>query len=143
MTPRDVHVDHDEIAQKARQMSDVMSELMALRNGLEGIVTSMVAEASVATSSGEPAPIFGPLINSATEAVKRLQKSLDAVEHRVSADFDILTRMSDEVKALSEDSARSIDGADTDYSRGSGGAGTSPTFVPVSGSSTDDAKSGS
>lgn len=106
---RPVHVDHDEIAQKRREMEDILSELMTLRNSLDSITTSMVSEASANTSDGAPAPIFGPLLNASTEAVERVKKSLDAVHYRVSADLDILSRMSEEVRAHGEDAARGID----------------------------------
>lgn len=124
MAPRDVNVDHDEIATKTRQMEGVLTDLRGLRTGLEGIVENMTKEASVATSGG-PAPIFGPLLNASSEAVKRLQKSLDAVEYRVQADLDILNAMSNEVKQVSEDAARSIESTDSAFDRGSGGSGGS------------------
>lgn len=105
---RDIYVDHDEIAQKVVQMHILLEDVTELRASLGAIPESMAREASSSTADGRPAPIFGPLLNAASAATDRLQKSLDAVAYRVSLDLAILTRMSEEVRQHGEDAARDI-----------------------------------
>lgn len=137
MTPtRDrINVDHEEIKQKTSQMTAVLDDLMNLRNGLEKIIDDMVREASFATTSGGPSPVFHPLINASSSAVTRLQKSLDAVHYRIQKDLEILNTMSDHVEKQSEDAAVGIDSSDQDFARGSGGtSGSTSTSGGTGGS---------
>lgn len=100
---------------KARQMEGVLEDLMTLRNNLERIPQDMIREASFATTSGEPSPVFHPLINASTAAITRLQESLDAVHYRVHKDLMILLEMSKQVEGLDLDVAAGIDAADAQF----------------------------
>lgn len=113
MPERDIHVDHDEIAQKTKAMQALSDDIDALVADSGKVTESMIAEASQATRTGAPAPVFEPVIESATVAMKNVTNSLTAVRDRINSDIEILTSASGEAKSIDEESAAGIDGTPT------------------------------
>lgn len=114
MTERDIHVDHDEIAQKAKEMQSLSEDIDKLIADSGQVTESMIAEASQATRTGAPAPVFTPVIESATVAMKNVTDSLTAVRDRITSDIEILTGASADAQQVDEGSAAAINATDTD-----------------------------
>lgn len=109
MSQRSIVVDHDEI-------KDFVTRLRALADGIEStittgtqqIMTDLTAEASQATTTGQPAPIFADVITSMDTAMGALQKNATQLVKNLRADADFLENASAEMRGVDADGAAAV-----------------------------------
>lgn len=130
--PRDIHVDHDEIVKVTQQMNNLVDELRDAKTSIAKVVDNMVEEASVNTGNGQPAPVYGPILNAANLAAARIVMSIDAIIERLLNDLKTLNEASNATAETSEEMAAAMRNVDTSLGIGGGtggGAGTGSAGV--------------
>lgn len=134
-TPRDVLVDHDEIAEHTFKLEAMAQELEDAIRGLPSILEVMERDAGRDTASGAPAPIFVPVIEATKTALGNVGKSLFAIREKILADVETLRAGSADAQLNDEIGAQSIQSLDADFYGGapatqlSSAGGGSPTQV--------------
>lgn len=110
MTARDIVVDHEEIRIFVLRLRDLAGRIaQTIDTGTDQIMADLVAEASQATVTGQPAPIFADVLNSMDTAMGALRKNATQLVKNLNADADFLERASADARALDEDAAAGVD----------------------------------
>lgn len=126
MSTNPVVYDHDEIETAVSRIRENAADVAAIKASLDDMLNAMVTEASINT--GAPAPVFGPVLNSAQHVVERLKGALDIIAERLEEGASIIEEASRGAKSIGEEGAAGVDrvGADagnTAPKAGSGGVG--------------------
>ncbi|MCA9554868.1 MAG: hypothetical protein KC933_32860 [Myxococcales bacterium] len=117
MSDRSISVDHDEIA-------GFVTRLRALADGIESTITTgtaqimadLTAEASQATTTGQPAPIFADVITSMDKAMGALQTNATQLVANLRSDADFLENASAAMRQVDDDGAAAVAAVETQLS---------------------------
>ena len=122
----EVVYDHDEIDIAASRIRENAADVDTIKESLDDMLNAMVTEASINT--GSPAPVFGPVLTSTQQVVKRLKSALDTIAERLEEGASIIEDASRGAKGIAEEGASGVDRVASDAENASGsGSGSGDT----------------
>lgn len=98
---RDIHVDHDEIDRTCRELHQIVEQLdQIVATDVPAVLDTLIRESSAHTASGQPAPIFVPVLHATETAMCTVVEVLGQMRQQILADIDNLQRGSAETKRI-------------------------------------------
>lgn len=110
-----IQIDHDEVAEWARQSDAVHDEFDDAIRLLDEAVAEVITEASRYTESGAPAPIYANTVGHTKSGVERVKEQIVKHQKNMKQDSESVLRYSEKVREGAAESAAQVASADTRF----------------------------